>query len=234
MMTLILRTILLQASLRATCSFNLPNIFKPPSIPSIQIESSASKEAELLGAISFTANGKNADLESQKRVLKMVRSLETTYPSSSTLLSNPDEAKILDGDWYLQYTQPSELDTRTDDDDAWVPVSASEGESNIETRKFNAAGSVAATGITVDASKNIPKQSFDIANSRVQNEIMTGIGKVTVAGRFRMSSAVPQRAVVAFDTARIALNVGPTLDISFLFGIRAALKGTDEAGKLLN
>ena len=157
----------------------------------------------------------------------MVRNLETTYPTSDTLLSNPEEAKILDGDWYLQYTQPSELENVDSSDDAWVPVSA---ESNIETRKFNASGTVTAAGITVDAASNIPKQSFDIANSRVQNEVMAGIGKITVAGRFRQSSAVPQRAVVAFDTAKIALKLGLTLDIGFLFGIRAALKGTDEAG----
>lgn len=227
-----MKTLLLALFIASVCervhSFNLPNIFKPPALPKIQATpSSASKEAELLEAISYTANGKNADLETQTRVLKMVRNLETTYPTSDTLLSNLEEAKILDGDWYLQYTQPSELENVDSSDDAWVPVSA---ESNIETRKFNASGTVTAAGITVDAASNIPKQSFDIANSRVQNEVMAGIGKITVAGRFRQSSAVPQRAVVAFDTAKIALKLGLTLDIGFLFGIRAALKGTDEAG----
>jgi hypothetical protein len=208
-------------------SFNLPSFFKPPSSPNIQ--SSAPKESELLESISFTSNGKNADLETQTRVLKIVRSLEKTFPTSQTLLSNLEEAKILDGDWYLQYTQPSELEN-IDIDDQWVPVSASEGESRIETRQFNARGSVAATGLTVDASKNVAKQSFDVENSRVTNQIMTDFGLVTVSGTFRQSSAVPHRAVVAFDTARIALNIGPTLDLSFLFGIRAALKGTSEAG----
>jgi hypothetical protein len=225
----VLRRLFLLAALESVYSFNLPNIFKPPSLPKIQTESSAPKEAELLEAISYTANGKNADIETQTRVLKLVRNLETTYPTSPTLLSNPNEAKILDGDWYLQYTQTSELDG-VDSEDAWVPVSASEGEAKIETRKFKAAGSVSGGGIPVDASKTTPKQSFDIAQSRVQNEILTGFGKVTVAGRFRQSSSVPTRAVVAFDTAKIALNIGLTLDISFLFGIRASLKGTDEAG----
>ena len=203
-------------------SFNLPKIFKPPSLPKIQTENIPSKEAELLTAISYTAGGKNADTTTQVQVSKMVRDLETNYPPSENLLSDPEEAKILDGDWYLQYTRAS--------DDAWVPVDASEGESKIETRKFEAAGSVSGGGIPVDASKNIPRQSFDISNSRVQNEIMTGIGLVTVAGRFRQSKAVPNRAVVAFDTAKIDLNFGPTLDISIVFKIRAAVKGTDEAG----
>lgn len=223
-------TLLLLSLFEPTYSFNLPNNFKPPSLPNLQNEPSrATKEAELLEAIAYTGNGKNADLDTQTRVLRMVRNLETAYPTSESLLSNPEEAKILDGDWYLQYTQPSELET-VDTADAWQAVSPSEGESNIETRKFNAAGSVTAAGITVSASKNIPKQTFDVVNVRVQNEIVTGFGKVTVAGRFRQSSAVPQRAVVAFDTARIALNLGLTLDIGFLFQLRALLKGTDEAG----
>jgi hypothetical protein len=225
-----MKAALLFAAFVPVQSFNLPNIFKPPALnlPK-KTNNNAPKESDLLETISFTGNGKNADLETQTRVLKMVRSLETTYPTSPTLLSNAEEAKILDGDWYLQYTQPCELEN-VDDDDQWVPVSASEGESRIETRQFNAGGSVTAAGVTVDASGNIPKQSFDIEKSRVQNEIVTGIGQVTVAGTFRQSKAVPQRAVVAFDTAKIALNVGPTVDLSFLFAIRKALKGTGEAG----
>ena len=232
-MKAILTTVLLLAwSIPSISSFNLPNIFKPPSL-SIQTANNAAKnaEAQLIAAISNTANGKNADIETQSRVLKLVRNLETTYPTSPTLLSDPEESKILDGDWYLQYTQPSEIEN-ADSGDKWVPSAASEGEPNIETTKFKAAGSISGAGIPVDASKNIPKQSFDIVNSRVKNEIRTAIGQITVAGRFRQSNAVPQRAVLASDTAKIELNIGPTLDISFLFRVIAALKGTDEGGWL--
>ena len=229
-MKAIVTTVLFLAwSLPSSHSFNLPNIFKPPSL-SIQTASNAAKDAEaqLIAAISNTANGKNADTETQSRVLSLVRSLETTYPTSPSLLSDPVESKILDGDWYLQYTQPSEIENA--DSDKWIPYAASEGKSNIETRKFKAAGSISSGGIPVDASKNIPKQSFDIVKSRVKNEIRTAIGQVTVAGRFRQSNAVPQRAVVAFDTAKIELSIGLILDISFLFKVRAAVKGTEESG----
>lgn len=122
------------------------------------------------------------------------------------------------------------LSKTTTPNEKWVAVAASEGESRIDTRKFNARGSVTASGILVDTSNKTAKQSFDIERKRVRNEVMTGIGLVTVSGTFRQSKTVPLRAIVAFDTAKIALNVGPTLDLSFLFGIRAALKGTDEAG----
>lgn len=114
-------------------------------------------------------------------------------------------------------------------DDKWVAVDA---ESEITTRQFKGAGSVTAGGIPVNVSggDNTALQSFDIANTRVKNEIMTGAGLVTVGGTFRQSTKVPLRAVVAFDTAKLALNVGPTIDFSFLFDIRAAVKGSKEAG----
>lgn len=142
--------------------------------------------------------------------------------------------KQLDGDWYLQYTAPSEIDdAELSDDDKWVAVDAKEGSSDIETRQFKKAGSVSGGGIPVDASNSAALQSFDIGKSRVMNEIDTGWGIVTVGGTFRQSTTVPLRAVVAFDTAKLALNIGPTIDISFLFNVRAALKNGDfESGWL--
>lgn len=227
-------------------AFNLPgaiaDIFKPPAPTAAGGAGKSSAtvdEARLLRAISNTGNGKDADLATQSRVLSLVRRLETSSPPNPALLSDPDEARALDGDWYLQYTAPGEIEGGGGDDpeedasvadDRWVAVDASEGESNIETRQFGGAGSVSGGGIPVDASNEPALQSFDIANSRVTNEIMTGAGLVTVGGTFGRSPKAPLRAVVAFDTAKIALNVGFTLDISFLFDVRAALKGTKNAG----
>lgn len=214
-------------------AFNLPgisNLFKPPTV-GVPKTSLANDELQLLQAISNTGNGKDADIETQSRVLSIVRRIETSAPPSSTLLSNPEEAKILDGDWYLQYTAPSEIDDEVGaTGDKWVAVEASEGDSNIETRQFKKAGTVSGGGIPVDASNNVALQSFDIGKSRVKNEIMTGLGLVTVGGTFSQSDKVPLRALVAFDLAKIELNVGPTLDISFLFDIRAAIKGSKNAG----
>eukprot|EP00584_Thalassiosira_punctigera_P018573 CAMPEP_0172554894 /NCGR_PEP_ID=MMETSP1067-20121228/56923_1 /TAXON_ID=265564 ORGANISM="Thalassiosira punctigera, Strain Tpunct2005C2" /NCGR_SAMPLE_ID=MMETSP1067 /ASSEMBLY_ACC=CAM_ASM_000444 /LENGTH=267 /DNA_ID=CAMNT_0013343355 /DNA_START=19 /DNA_END=822 /DNA_ORIENTATION=+ len=222
------------AALDDAGAFNLPglaNIFKPPPSAATTSESNAD-ELQLLQAISNTGNGKDADIETQSRVLSIVRRMETSATPSSTLLSNPEEAKILDGDWFLQYTAPSEIenDDVASPDDKWVPVEASGGEAKINTRQFGGAGAVSGGGIPVDASSSVALQSFDIEKSRVTNEIQTGIGLVTVGGKFRESDTVPLRAIVAFDTAKIALNVGPTIDISFLFDIRAAIKGTKEAG----
>mmetsp|Transcript_23056 Transcript_23056/g.41368 ORF Transcript_23056/g.41368 Transcript_23056/m.41368 type:complete len:264 (-) Transcript_23056:34-825(-) len=213
-------------------AFNLPdlaNIFRPPA-PTTRKPNN--DEIILLQAISNTGNGKDADIETQARVLSIARRLETSLTPSSTLLSNPEEAKILDGDWFLQYTAPSEIDfgDEVSSDDKWVAAEAPEGESTITTRQFKGAGSISGGGIPVDASSSVALQAFDIEKSRVTNEIQAGIGLVTVGGTYRQSTTVPLRAIVAFDTARIALNIGPTLDISFLFDIRAAIKGSKEAG----
>lgn len=212
-------------------AFNLPgltNIFKPPS-PTASKSGLANDELQLLKSISNTGNGKDADIETQALVLSIVRRMETQATPSPTLLSNPEEAKQLDGDWYLQYTAPSEIDGS---DDKRVVVDASEGSANIETRQYGNAGTVSGGGIPVDASSTAALQSFDIAESRVMNKITTGLGIVTVGGGFRQSETVPLRAVVGFDTAKLELNVGPTLDISFLFDIRAAIRGSKDAGWL--
>jgi len=218
-------------------AFNLPgitNIFKPPSPIGSKSTTLANDEPQLLHAISNTGNGKDADIKTQSRVLSIVRRMETGSPPSTTLLSNPEEANMLDGDWFLQYTAPSEIDIDESEssDDKWVAVDAAEGRSKIETRQFKRQGAISGGGIPVDASNAAALQSFDIEKSRVKNEITTGIGLVTVGGTFRQSTSVPLRAVVAFDTAKIALNVGPTLDISFLFNVRAVFKGSKEAGWL--
>jgi hypothetical protein len=252
---------LLATTTGGAVAFNLPNafdftnIFKLPSTianPSIKNAATttrvASAEEQLLSTIADTGNGKYADVETQRRVLSIVNRLETISPPNPSLLSDVEMARsILDGDWYLQYTAPSEVDD--DDDDGAItktPEGAAtiegtssskeeeedDGESRITTRKFNGAGRVSGGGIPVDASNTVAVQSFDIDESRVTNVISTGIGMVTVGGTYRRSARAPLRAIVAFDTARIALNAGPTLDVSLLFDLRALFKGTKEAGWL--
>ncbi|KAL7436114.1 hypothetical protein ACHAXM_005026 [Skeletonema potamos] len=213
-------TTLLFCQLLATAhSFNLGTIFKPPTFQAgagNRSNSLANEEAVLLQQISGTANGKNADIETQARVLSLVRKLETSAPPSQSLLSDANEAKIIAGDWFLQYTAPSDIDN-VDADEKWTAVS---DEELITTSKAGLQGAVSGGGIAVDASNNVAKQTFDLENQRVTNEIKTGLGLVIVGGPFRQSPNVPLRAIVGFDTAKI----GP-LDISFLFDIRAKLKG---------
>ncbi|KAK1740507.1 hypothetical protein QTG54_008602 [Skeletonema marinoi] len=217
-------TTLLFCQLLATAhSFNLGTIFKPPTFQAGAGKSNnlANEEAVLLQQISGTANGKNADIETQARVLSLVRKLETSAQPSPSLLSDPKEAKILDGDWFLQYTAPSDIEN-VDADEKWT---ATADEAKITTSKAGLQGAVSGGGIPVDASNNVAKQTFDLESQRVTNEIKTGLGLVIVGGPFRQSPNVPLRAVVGFDTAR----VGP-LDISFLFDIRAKIKGSYDSG----
>ena len=97
---------------RLADAFEIPNVFaafkKPASFP-IGSNSVAKTKAELLEAISYTNNGKDADIETQRHVLELVNSLEMAASVSDSLLSDPNEAMILDGTWYLQYTSPSTI-----------------------------------------------------------------------------------------------------------------------------
>lgn len=86
---------------------NLGNFFKlPTNQPSFKV---AEKKAQLLQAVSFTGNGKDATPEQQERVLAMVAELEEKCPVSENLLSNPIEIRNLDGTWFLQYTSASKI-----------------------------------------------------------------------------------------------------------------------------
>jgi PAP_fibrillin len=163
-----------------------------------------------LTAVSGTGNGKTATLEQQQNVLRLVRKLETSSPPPLDLLTNPTAAanrRLLDGIWYLQYTSPSELDASIEFPDAWTPQYSNEGQSNIETQRFAAKGTISAAGVTVDTSNRVVRQIFHISNSTVVNTVTTELfgrpAQITVAGSFRSSDRVPNRAVVAFDTARI-------------------------------
>jgi len=164
-----------------------------------------------------------------------VRSLETASPPSDTLLSDPDEIRVLDGTWYLQYTSPSDLGDRADgsdtEDDRWTPVNPSES-GVVETKGFRAQGTVAASGITVDTSNRLTKQTFDVTNGVVANEVDQDFGRVIVGGSFRKSEGVSNRAVVAFKDLNIDLNVGISLRLGWLFALIAVVKGTDVGGWL--
>ena len=192
------------------------------------------KKLELLQAVSNTANGKGASPEKQSQVLKIVREIEKAKPPSPNLLSDPSLAKeLLDGVWFLQYTSPSEVGDADEFPDAWKPEFASEGESNIETRKFQAQGSVSAAGIKVDTSNRVVQQIFDVENQQVSNFITFDWGSVRVGGGFRQSPNIQNRAIVSFDTALIQLGEdGPKIDISFVFAFLAVLRGSKDNGWL--
>jgi hypothetical protein len=162
--------------------------------------------------------------------LKAVRALELSNPPPEDLLSNPQTAQILDGVWYLQYTSPSKVEAQELESDAlWEPQ---ELEENIETQEFQAKGSVSAAGITVDTSNRETQQIIDLSKQRVSNRVVLDWGEVYVAGKFRQSPKVFNRAVVAFDTAQIILDNGFTFDLGWAFQIVAQIKGTADNGWL--
>lgn len=115
---------------------------------------------------------------------------------------------------------------------AWKPSFASEGESNIETKQFNAKGSVSAAGINVDTSNRVVKQIIDVKESRVTNDVELDFGRVEVGGPFRQSPNVPNRAIVSFEKADITLNNGFVIRLGFLFSIIALLQGSSDNGWL--
>lgn len=222
-------------------SFQMPRIFGFPnskSTPPSKVPMSSqvmSLTSQLLKEISGTENGKSATSEKQASVLRIVRQLELKYPPSLKLLSDPKEAEMIDGTWYLQYTSPSEIEGMVDDDlskSEWKPLDPKEGDSNIETGKFKAKGSVSASGIEVDTSNRVVKQIIDAAEKRVTNEIMLDWGQVVVGGTFRLSTTVPNRAVVKFNTANITPNNLPTLKLGFVFDFINFIRQSKENGWL--
>lgn len=134
----------------------------------------------------------------------------------------------------MHYTSPSDpalIDAGETDQfpDAWKPQKVEE---QITTEQFNAKGSVAAAGITVDTSNRVVKQILDVTNSIVTNEVDLDFGKVCVGGPFRQSENVANRAVVSFEKCDITLKNGLELKLGFIFNMLAFARGTKESGWL--
>lgn len=237
----ILSALLLVSFLSSTVSaytFQLPKFLgggggSPSKVFGSQKSNINVQKAAILEAVSFTNNGKTATEEQQSDVLRKVRQLETEQPPRS--LDDPEFAKLLDGTWYLHYTSPSIVGDADEFPDSWKPASAAEGDSNIETRQFNAQGSISAGGVTVDTSNKVVKQIYDVANGQVFNEVNLDWGQVVVSGAFRQSPNIPNRAIISFDTVLLRLGDGDnpiTLNLGFLFSVLAIVRGSGDNGWL--
>lgn len=215
---------------------SLPNFFNKvagsETVAAASAPFIAAKKAKLLEAVSFTANGKEASPEKQAEVLAIVGDIETSSPISPTVLSNDSELKKLDGVWYLQYTSPSKVGDDDQFPNEWKPDFATEGESNIETKQYNAKGTVSAAGITVDTSNKVVQQIFDVSEGTVTNLVTLDFGKVRVGGPFRESPNVSNRAIVAFNQALITLNNGFEINLGWVFAVLATLRGSKDNGWL--
>lgn len=98
-----LYSLLIATGLRilGAAAFEIPNPFNAlqKSLAMRSVDSISKTKSDLLQAISFTSNGKDASLETQRNVLNLVRSLETEDPTPETLLTDATQTKKLDGVW---------------------------------------------------------------------------------------------------------------------------------------
>lgn len=238
-------------SRQCIAAFQLPQIFGGQQIGK-QISTKEDQKRELLDAISGTGNGKTATQEQQAEVLRIVRTLETKYPPSSTFLKAPtsNEKELLDGAWYLKYTSPSALDDADQFPNEWKPQYASEGASNVETKQFNAKGTISASGVKVDISDDRrARQCFHLDRNVVVNDVDLGWGYGIAGGTYRPSTTVDNRVVASFNTAKIYVGGKPTvkppslskddenpggltIDLSFIFQIFGLLRGSKDTGWL--
>lgn len=219
-------------------NFKLPSFMTPTSPSSTSKSVNKSQQEQLLiKAISNTSNGKNASLETQRKVLSIVSSLEESFPAPP-LNSILQPGSMLDGTWFLQYTSPSELNDESSSDSSYSKWKIEKPEENIEVKSFNAKGSVSAAGIEVDVTYQVPKQIFDLSNLTVRNEVIlgnNGIKKVIVGGPFRLSEKKDNRAVVSFLFGNLEILLfGKTfhVDLAPVFKALALVRGTDESGWL--
>jgi hypothetical protein len=132
-------------------------------------------------------------------------------------ITDPAIIQLLNGTWYLQYTSPSSienitqslLDGKEEGDVAWKPNNAQY--ENVETKAFRAKGTVSAAGITIDTSNKLVQQIFNVDTNTVTNQITfdNNNGYGIAGGTYRPSTIQPNRAIVAFNQAKIIVSPIP-------------------------
>uniref|UniRef100_A0A7R9ZJX0 Plastid lipid-associated protein/fibrillin conserved domain-containing protein n=1 Tax=Craspedostauros australis TaxID=1486917 RepID=A0A7R9ZJX0_9STRA len=222
---------------RPVTAFDIPNPFQNAMAGRSVVGGGKSKilsqtKQELWDAASFTNNGKDASMETQQKVLSLVRQLETKAtktPIPPKLLTDEATAmQFLDGTWYLKYTAPYSI---AQGEDVYKVEDFTDGGS-VPSKAYSNKGAVSAAGLKVDTSNKETKQIFDVVQSRVTNKVDLDFGKVVVGGRYRVSDNVDNRAVVTFDTCEITLNNGFVINLGWLFAILAKVRGTTDSGWL--
>eukprot|EP00529_Nitzschia_sp_RCC80_P029703 CAMPEP_0113455402 /NCGR_PEP_ID=MMETSP0014_2-20120614/8358_1 /TAXON_ID=2857 /ORGANISM="Nitzschia sp." /LENGTH=317 /DNA_ID=CAMNT_0000346833 /DNA_START=61 /DNA_END=1014 /DNA_ORIENTATION=+ /assembly_acc=CAM_ASM_000159 len=193
--------------LRST-SFQLGNVFKAftpqPTAGKIKIGGGQRGDVidartKLLKTISETQNGKDASVETQRQVLDLVEFLEAS--STSSRRSVDDIVRLVDGTWFLDYTQPIEIEG--DGDEVVVTIDDDEeGSSSLPPSSYKVSsksltktgGQVNFLGLTTvdvsggnddiessssssngsDETSNKPStttQSIDVKNQRITNRV---------------------------------------------------------------
>ncbi len=162
-----------------------------------------------------------------------------TQPNIS--IRDANVVALLNGTWYLQYTSPSEVNVTVPQNSSssstpsssssyvWEPNNAQL--ENVETRRFNAQGTVSAAGITIDTSnQTLVQQIFNTDASTVMNRIYfskssnnvnsndSNLRYAVAGGTYRPSTQQANRAMVAFDTAYIHVPIGNQTTITIPLG----------------
>jgi hypothetical protein len=236
-------------------SFQLGNVFKAfTSSPVINSGNSGVTTArkKLLETISDTNSGKDASVETQRKVLDLVEFLETTNPPPST---GNGIGALVDGTWYLDYTQPIKIEDGTTENDENAPSSSLYKVSSRSLTKSG--GQVNFLGLTTvdvsgssssidgenssistpSSSKSTTTQTIDVQAQRITNRVTKQgfVSTIQVAGSYdideEMLSQSKFRIVVSFDTCLIELLDGKVnLDLSFLFDLRALTQNGSKIG----
>ena len=159
--------------------------------------------------------------------------------SSPQLPDDPSSAALLDGEWELIYTvaeygAPGEAAKVIDEAEKRAAAGGGGiggGEEAGKPRGIG--GAVNATGLNVDTTGKDTRttQTFDVAASRVANDIVKPFlggpmkSRLQVSGPFTRSPANARRANVRFDTLELSVEYTPVkVTIGWLFPIVHALR----------
>lgn len=185
-----------------------------------------SKDEAIAALLDAVARAKLEETDaSEDAVRDAFAKVERLLPSPENLLDDPSCASLLDGEWVLEYT---------------VAAYGTAGEgASADPEQRGKKGAVNATGIAVDttAADVRTTQTFDLATSRVSNEISRCVKvlpfapaldtRLRVSGPFSRSSASGRRADVNFDS--LELSAGSiSLTIGWIFDLVYALKPDDK------
>ena len=192
---------------------------------------------ELMSSVTL-AKGSDT-LEAEERVRRVFQELEKAAPSSPQLLDDPSSAELLDGEWELIYTvaeygAPGEAAKVIEEAEKRAAAGGGGiggGEEAGKPRGIG--GAVNATGLNVDTTGKDTRttQTFDVAASRVANDIVKPFlggpmkSRLQVSGPFTRSPANARRANVRFDTLELSVEYTPVkVTIGWLFPIVYALR----------
>jgi len=123
--------------------------------------------------------------ESEEAVRMQFKAIEASAPAPADLLDDPAKAAALDGEWRLRYTVAA----------FGAPGSGGSSANEASPQARGVQGSINATGIKVDTTGTgvITTQTFDLASSRVANDIVTPDGPLGLEVRLQVAGPYQRR-----------------------------------------